>query len=206
MSLKLASNNIPPMEAGSYPARVLSVVELGKQSQLPWQGQERPPAKQVLVTYELLDEYLADENGENNLEKPRVISEKFNVHPLTSERATSTKRYFALDPVNIYEGDLAQCVDTPTMVTIVQNPQKATGRIFNNVAGLSPMRQKDASNAKALVNTPYVFDLDEPNMVVWGAIHDWVRNIIKGNLDYQGSVLQSMIEEGAALKDEDAPF
>lgn len=208
MSLKLntqPSSNTPPLDPGSYPGRVLSIVDLGRQARSPFQGQERAPINMVLFTYELSDEFMSDEAGNEIPGKPRVTSEKFALHPLSSERATSTKRYLALDPAREYGGDLARLVALPTMITLVQNVQKGTGRIFNNVASLSPMRAKDVANCPELVNPSFFFDLDEPNPTIWSLMHDWVKKIVKDNLDYSGSNLQRLLE-GEGESSADNPF
>ena len=207
MALKATSVSADsnPLEAGSYPGRLLWVFDLGKQVQLPYQGQERPPVHKILLTYEFSDEFLQDEDGNDIADKPRVISEQIPLYPLTSERATSTKRYFAMDPANIHEGDFAELVNVPVMLTVVQNASKKTGKIYNNLAGLSPMRVKDVNNLSPLVNEPRVFDLDVPDMEVWAKMHDWVKEIITNNLDFQGSALQARLAGGTGPT-EDEPY
>jgi hypothetical protein len=54
-----------------------------------------------------------------------------------------------------------------------------------------------------LVNPPKVFDLDEPDMDVFGSIPEWIQKKIKGNLNFQGSVLQRNL--GAAPAPAEAP-
>jgi hypothetical protein len=41
-----------------------------------------------------------------------------------------------------------------------------------------------------------VFDLDEPDMEVFNALPDWIKDKIKGNLNFQGSPLQAALEKG----------
>ena len=204
---KKSVSNIPPLDAGSYPGRLLSVIDLGRQAQRPWQGQERPPVNKALLTYELSDEFLLDESGEELPDKPRVMSEQIALHPITSDRATSTKRYFAMDPDNKYEGNLAALLETPVMITIVQNTQQSTGRIFNNVAGLTPMRAKDSAKLGGIVNPPFFFDLEKPDLEVWATMHDWIKDIIKGGLEFQGSLLSTLLSDGGEPStDPDNPF
>ena len=188
-----ASNNFVPLESGSYPSRILQIVDLGTQEQRAYKGVEKPPAQRVLIVYELQDEFLPNDDGTDNVTKPRVISENFPLHYLTSERATSTKRYFVLDPDNKHNGDFSKLIDVPVVVSIIQNPGN-DGRIWNNVAGIIPMRSKDAEKATPLVNPPVVFTLDAPTMEDWNRLYPWVQEMIKGNLHYSGSALQAMVE------------
>ena len=192
----------PPLEAGTYPARLVQVIDLGVQEQRPYQGQEKPPAQEISLTYELLDEFLLDEDGQEQLDKPRWVSERFVLHNLASEKAKSTKRYTALDPEELADGDFFALVNTPVNVTIVQNPGKE-GRIYNNVAGISPMRSKDAERAPALVNEPRVFDLDAPDMAVFEQFPDWIKEVIKSNLNYAGSALQYSLVDGSTSDEPD---
>ena len=200
-----ASNDFVPLESGSYPARVLQIVDLGMQSQRAYKGVEKPPIEKVMLVYELLDEFLPNADGTDNLERPRVISENFGLHYLTSERARSTKRYFVLDPENKFNGDFSQLVGIPVIVTIVQNPG-ADGRIWNNVAATSPMRSKDAEKATGLVNPATVFNLDEPTMEEWNKLYPWVKVIVEGNHKFNGSTLQAMLQTIPKEDEGDNPF
>ena len=42
-----------PLESGTYPARLLNVIDCGLQAQRPYQGQLKKPQPEILVTYEL---------------------------------------------------------------------------------------------------------------------------------------------------------
>lgn len=180
------------IEPGSYPARVVQLIDYGVQPQRAYQGAEKPPARELGVTYELLDEFMKDENGNDIEDKPRWVSETFPIHSLNSELAKSTKRIRVFDPTDEWEGDFTQMVDKPVLVTIVNN--KSGDRVYDNVATISAMRPKDAANAPALKNATAVFDLDEPNMAVFNKFPEWIQTKIKSNLEYQGSALQKLAE------------
>jgi hypothetical protein len=190
----------PPLEAGTYPGRLVQVIDLGMQKQRPWQGQEKPPAHMISLTYELVDEFLLDEDDQEDKEKPRFITEEFVLFNLASERAKSTARYNALDPEGISEGDFSDLLETPVNITIVQNPTK-DGRIFNNIASISTMRNKDRKRTAELVNKPKMLDLDDPDLEVFLSLPDWIKTKIKDNLEFEGSILQKMLKD---VK-EDAP-
>ena len=186
----------PALEAGNYPARVVQIIDLGIQPQRPFKGQEKPPKPEIYVTYELLDEFLLDEDGEEIEDRPRWISETIPMNPLNSELAKSTKRYVALDPELKHDGDWSKLIGTPCMVTIVANPAKDGRRdeegnvvVYNNVAGVQAMRKKDAAKAKELVNEPKVFDMSDPDLDVFSSLPDWLKDKIKGALDFEGSAL-----------------
>lgn len=190
-----------PIEAGSYPARVVQVLDLGTQEQRPYQGEEKPPAHEVMVTYEFLDEFCKDESGDDLLDKPRWLSETFPLRSLDADLAKSTKRYKALDPDEKFGGDFTQLVDTPCTVVVVANPGKGKNadKVYNNIQGVSAMRPRDAQKAPELVNPPKVFVLDEPDLEVFQSLPQWLQDKIKGNLDFDGSPLDEALN-GAKAK------
>lgn len=189
--------NTPHLEEGTYPARLVQIVDLGLQNQRPWQGQEKPPAYEMSITYELLDEFMLDEDGNELEDKPRWISEIIPVKNLSADKAKSTKRYLALDPTQEFEGDFTALIGKPCMVTIVNNQGKGanTGKVFNNVASIAPMRAKDADKAAELVNDPKVFVLDEPDMDIYESLPDFMKEKLTTNLEYNGSKLQAALGE-----------
>lgn len=194
-------NRPEPLEAGAYPARLVWVISAGLQKQ-EFMGESKPPQVQLYVTYELLDEFLQDEEGNDLPDKPRFVSENFSFYNLSSEKAKSTKRYFALDPEGVCDGDWASLVGKPCIVTLSKEEKK--GKVYNNIISVSSMRAKEAAKAPELVNEPKVFDVDEPDMEVFKSLPEWLQGVIKDNLEYEGSKLQSLIEGGSYDKEEDS--
>lgn len=193
-----------PIDAGTYPARVVQVLDLGVQPQPDFKGQPKAPAHEIMLTYEFLDEFCKDENGEDDEEKPRWLSETFPLRNLEVELAKSTKRYYALDPDEALGGDFTLLVNTPCMVTVVQNPGKGknAGKVFNNISGISAMRPKEAAKAEELKNPPKVFVLDEPDLSIFKSLPQWLQEKIQSNLNFKGSPLQKALE-GAQDDDEE---
>ena len=184
-------SNVPALEAGGYPARLVQIVDLGVQEQRPYQGDAKPDAQELLVTYELSDEFLLDEDGNSDLTKPRWLSETFPLFSLRAERAKSTQRMLALDPKGEAEGDWSELLGKPCTVTIVANAGKGKhlGRTFNNVAGVTAMRSKDADALAPMVNPGLVLDLDEPDMEAFSRLPDWIVARIEGGVHYAASKL-----------------
>lgn len=187
------------LEPGNYPARVVQIIDFGLQPQRAYQGQDKPPAQEIGVTYELLDEFMKDEAGEDILDKPRWISETFPLRNIKADLAKSTKRYQALDHTNEFGGDFSQLLEVPCMVTVVNN---AVGdKIYDNVGNVSTMRARDAANAPELVNPSKFFDLDAPNLEVFNSFPKWIQEKIQSNLNYKGSLLEKALS-GAPAKEE----
>lgn len=186
----------PNIDAGSYPARTVQILDLGVQPQKPYKNEPKPPAHEVMITYEFADEFLVDKDGEVLEDKPRWLSETIPLRSLDADLATSTKRYKALDPTEAFGGDFTQLVDIPCTLLIVNNvgTGKNVGKIFNNIQGVSAMRPRDVTRAPALVNPPKVFVLDEPDLEVFGSLPQWLQDKIKGNLEFDGSPLQEALQ------------
>lgn len=198
-------NTITPLEAGTYPARLVQVVDMGLQPQRPYQGEEKKPANEILLTYEFVDEFMKDEDGNDIPDKPRWISENMPLFNLNADRAKSTLRYMAFDPTVDAGGDWAKLVGMPVNVTIVQNPGKGknSDRVYENVAGISAMRAKDKEKCPALINEPVSFNLDEPDMDIFLHLPKWVKDKVMTNMEYKGSTLDHLIgSQGEPAKED----
>lgn len=184
----------PAVAPGAYPARVSNLVLTGKQPN-SFKGDDKPPALKLRMTYELLDEFLKDDEGKDMLDKPRWVTQEFNLFSLKSDRAISTKVYYALDPQEIYGGDFAKLVGLPCIVTIANEKSKKTDAIYEKVSAVSAMRDKEAAKAPELVNTPYLFDFYNPDMEVWDKLPEWLQDVIKGAVDFEGGALQKALKK-----------
>lgn len=185
------STPIEALEPGNYPSRVAQVIDLGLQAQRPYEGKTKAPANEIMVTYELVTEFLKDEDGKDREDKPRWVSERFPLYSLGSDRARSTIRYNALDPKMTNGGDWSLMADTPCLVAVVNNKSKANGKVYNNVGGVTqPIK---GMPVPAMVNDTKVFTLDEPDMDVFRALPDWIQGVITDNLEFNGSKLQEKL-------------
>lgn len=184
------SKPVPPVDAGSYPARLVQLIDLGIQPQ-SYNGEVKAPKQEIMTTYELLDEFMKDEDDEDITDKPRWFSENFALNSLESELAKSTKRYYSLDPNEEFKGDWTKLISTPCMVTLIQQQGKGpnAGRTYNKIANVSAMRPKEAQKAAELVNEAKVLSLDTPDVDVFLSLPQWVQDKIKGGLEFDGTVL-----------------
>lgn len=192
----------PELEPGNYPARLVQVIDFGLQPQRPYKGEEKAPANIIGLTYELCDAFMVDENGDELEDKPRWISEQIPFHSLSADLAKSTKRYLALDPKQDHEGDFGALIGTPCMVTVVIN--KSGDKVYENISNVGPMRPRDAANLVDLKNEGKVFDLDAPDMEVFGKLPKWIQEKIASNLNFKGSALEKALGAAGDVK-EDKP-
>ena len=196
---KIKSNNSgveqPILEVGVYPVRTVQILDMGLQEQRPYKGKDKPPAYEVMMTYELLDVFMVDEDGNELEDKPRWIHESFPLHNLSADLAKSTKRYRVLDPDMVYDGDFTQLINIPVNLTVVHGfgKGKNTGKTYENVGDISPMRAKEAAKAPELKNKTKVFSLDEPDLEVFNSLPEWIQNKIKSNLEFKGSQLEELL-------------
>lgn len=183
-----------PLDPGTYPVRLVQILDLGLQKQMAWEGEdEKPPKYEIMLTYECLDEFIKDEEGNEVEDKPRWLHEEFAVHSLDSDLAKSTQRYFAFDPDNEKNGDFAALIGLPAMATVVQKKSKK-GTVYNNIKSVSAMRSKEAAKAPELVNPPKVFDMENPDMTIFKSLPTFIQDKMKENLEYAGSALESLLE------------
>ena len=181
----------PKMEAGTYPCRLVHVLDLGLQKQ-QWKGEEKPDAYEIGLTYEFTDEFMVDEEGEVMEDKPRHLTESMVLYNLRVDKAKSTARYNAVDPEGKVDGDWEKLLGAPCMVTVVINPG-ADGRTWENIANVGPMREKDAAKL------PKLLDLVDPDLEVFRSLPKWLQERVANNLEFEGSALQKLLD-GAGEK------
>lgn len=206
---KTGGKKFDPVDIGNYPARVVCIYELGLQSQRPYKGKEKPPRNEVMFTYELVSEFLQDEDGNDMEDKPRWISETFGFYPLTADMAKSTKRYNVLDPKNEHKGDFSKLIETPCTITVVHN-KASNGNVYANVSAVTPPMK--GMSYPELKNSPKVFDRTNPDMEVWEAMPEWIQKKIKEGLDFKSTTLFEKLtgtppqERGEEKEDEGSPY
>lgn len=179
-----------PIEPGVYPGRLVQLIDLGLQAQRPYQGKEKAPAQEIMMTYELVDCFMMDAEGNEVEDKPRWVSETLPLFGLFADRAKSTQRYKAMDPNEVFGGDFTKLLDTPINITIVNNV--VGDKTYTNIANIGPMRPKDVEKCTKLKNPAKVFDVDSPDMEVFKSLPQWIQDKIKKNLNYQGSKLEKL--------------
>lgn len=198
------NSNTPILEAGNYPARVVQVLDLGLQAQRPFQGKEKPPANEIMITYELGTEFMLDDDGNELKDKPRWISEILPLYNMKADMAKSTKRMNSLDPAGALDGDFSQIVGLPCTLTAVHNASRTDKtKIYVNIGGVTPPMK--GFPVPELVNPPRVFDIDAPDMETFNSLPDWIQDKMKANLNFQGSALQAALGGAAAPSQAPAP-
>lgn len=195
------------LEVDNYPCRVAQVIDLGLHHKDVWddvrkeyvQATDKAPVNMLMVTYEFTTEFVKDEEGNDQEDKPRWLSEQFPVYALDSDLATSTKRYNAFDPgAKLFGGDWGKIAGAPCSVSI---SHKKNGKAkIGNVA--KPMKGMQVADLK---NPVKVLDLSEPDLDVFNSLPEWLQTKIKSNLEFAGSPLESLLAGGAVKPKQDKP-
>lgn len=190
---------IPAMEAGTYPSRIVIIADMGLQPQ-QFKGEQKEPKRELSVTYEHVDEFLQDDDGNDLKDKPRWNSERFAFSNLDNDKAKSTKRYLALDPKVVHGGDWKHFLGMPVSVSLAKEdkPDKS----YNKVMAVSLMRPKEADALPELVNEALYFDMDEPDITVFWKLPAFMRKRIQESLRYKGSELEQLIKDNPEPKKE----
>lgn len=176
----------------NYPARVVQVIDLGLQNGGEWKGEKKPPVNKLHLTYELVDAFMLDKDGNEVEDKPRWISEDLNIYGPQSDKAKCNQRYKAIDPDESFDYNWAELVNSPCMVMTAHKESK--GKTYCNVGTVTPyIVSKRNPELPELKNKPKVFDLSEPDMEIFEALPDWLKDKIKGNLEFKGSPLDLLL-------------
>ncbi len=196
-----------PMEPGSYPGWLSRIVYVGLQPRDPYKGEEKDPAPEMFVTYEMADEFMPDGEGGEDEERPRCLFENFYLFNLSVDNAKSTKRYYALDPKDEHDGDWEALVGTPCMVTMVQN--KKADRVYENVSAVSSMRAKDVAKMREPTLEQTVFTVENFTAEEFEALPDFLQGKVKQCLDLSEeakTIVGITYDKSEVLEDDEIPY
>lgn len=196
---------LPPPKAGTQLARLVGITGLGVQKR-EFQGEEKSPTEQLNFTYELPNDKMTTDKGE---ELPRWIGQN-RVSFFVAEKSTLAKILQALDPLNKCDGDLTKLIGTPCFLSIVhsQKPGKAVTAKIASVTALP-----DGITAPAQISKSFVFDFYKPDLDVYMELPAWVKEVIVSATDFTGSALAALLANPeapettvAVTQEEDRPY
>lgn len=199
---KTANNNLtnPLLEPDNYPARLVQVLDLGPRQNY---FDKEKINHEIMLTYELVTEFMQDDKGESVEDKPLWLSEVINMVDLPTgmspteiyadaykSKGKLVQRCKVFDPKGTLDFDLSQMVDLPCVVTVVQK-KKQDGTLKNDIGGVTGIMKGMA--VPELVNPPKVFSLEEPDLTILGSLPEWLQEKIKTNLEFNGSPLEAAL-------------
>ena len=198
----------PLLDAGTYDARILSIVDLGMQ---PGSPQYPEPKPKLEFRFELLDEFMVSEDGSVDESAPRVFNYEvtYNEDGYMDEKANIYKLISAIP--SGFELELSDMVGLPVTVMIqkyIKKSGKNAGKEDNKVTSVLPMKAKNIATAGPLINKPFFFDLGEPDLAVWGKLFKGNpyahQDRIMASASFAGSLLQKMLGIEPTPPDDDS--
>lgn len=190
---KSASNKPRPVpKAGTQAMRVLQVVDLGIQARKPFQGTERKPVRQVMLTFELCNDKM-EYNGE---EVPLRISTR--ALTLSADpKGNLFKMMNGIDPTNKLKGDLDLYPNTAVLGTIVHTEDG--DKTYANIAGVMPV--PDGFPVPPLHDKPCVFNFDNPTLESYSLLPNWIHKKIAEATNFEGSKVEAIAKQFEATKE-----
>lgn len=187
------------LEDGSYPARIVQLINIGRQYATDFKTGEiktyddgNPVIQtKMFVTWEFPTETI-DYNGE---EMPRWYSKEFTVS--AHEKAALPQ---LLKVAGVTNGDITQMINAPMLVTIGST---STGKA--KVTGYTQLPK--GMEVPELVNEAKVFDPYNPDMDVYNSLPNFIQNKITEAVDYNKMPLSKGQQKQAEPElDDDIPF
>lgn len=184
---------------GNYMARLVQVIDTGVRYKEEWDpatnsykpNTEKPPVQHIYTTYELLTEYMKDEEGNDVEDRPRWISEEFVLYNLGSDLATSTKRYNGIDPQHVKGGDWQAIAGDACQVALVhrKNGKSKIGGVASAIKGV-PYPQ--------LKNEVKVYTIDQGANETFGSLPEFLQEKIKSATNWTGEAVAPKTPEELA--------
>lgn len=194
----------PLLAVDNYPARVVQIVDLGLQDGGEWKGEKKPPANVIRITYELVDAFMVDDKGVEQEDKPIWLSEDLKLYSPDADLAKCNKRYKAIDPTEVFDYDWSQVIGCSCTVLTVHKESK--GKTYCNIGNVTPyIVSKRNPELPEIQGNSSFFSLAEPDLAVFESYPDWIKDKITGNLEFNNSPLQLLLDGGTPKKEEFTP-
>lgn len=169
---------VPP---GAYIGRCYSLIDLGTQLTSGQYGEKAQ--HKIRIGWELFGE---DENGEpltiemDGKTMPMTISKSYTVSlhekaGLRKDLAAWRGKDFTDEEARGF--DVSKLLGAYCMVNVTTS--ESNNKTYSNVAGLTPLPGALKNAKPAPVHEHVVFDLDAPDMAVFGAFHEKLQDAIK---------------------------
>lgn len=167
-----------PIEAGTYIARCVQVIDLGDQ----YNDLSDKWTRKTMFTFEIPSERI-DVNGES---KPRLMSKTYTLS--LNEKASLRKDieawYGRQLTASDYPFDIRDLVGVPCMVTVVTRKSKQNGNEYSVIGSISKPMKGMPVPAQETPST--ILDLDEENALEKiEALPEWIKKTIKESPSYK---------------------
>lgn len=197
------ATNYKPMEAGVYPARCYSMIQIGTVTENIL-GEEKSLHK-VRLTFEFPTELhvFKEENGE----QPYVISKEFTLS--MHEKATLRKfleswRGKAFTEEQAKKFDITVLLGVQCMINVIHKAAK-NGNTYAEIGSVSPLPK--GMICPEPINKQVVLSYDSFDEQVFESLPDFLKDKIKSSKEYQSMKNPNQVETPVASDDTDElPF
>ena len=163
--------------AGVHQARFMGAIDIGLQPNSSALYGEKPPAKKIILLYELLDDTVEVDGVVTNRRFTTTVTAKM------TENSNIRKHILALDPNNQAGGDLMKLIGTPVSLILeaTTRPDGSQGIKFGGVAAVPP--QQAAAFPPATLE-PIFFTPLAPDPEQWKKLPKFAREKVCSALDF----------------------
>lgn len=178
-----SNKDFKPTPEGNHMARCYRVIDLGTQD-VEFQGEPKLMHK-VLIAWELAGE--ADDGSPLSMDdgRPMTVSKQYTLS--LSKKANlradlESWRGTAFTDEELKGFDISKLLGSYCMVTVKHD--KKNDKTYTNVASVSrwPAALKNAKFAP--VNENQLFDVDDPDKVMFESFPDWLKEKIQGCMEW----------------------
>ena len=173
LAKKKTKSSVPPLDADTYPAVCIGVVDLGEQHSEMYKNYQN----KVMFLFEICGETV-DVDGEA---KPRWLSKEFTLS--LSEKSNLAKTIASWTGVELTEDtyDVTQLIGKPAMVVVtVKETDNGT---FNDITVIaSPPKKMQMPGAES---ETICFEIENWDDEVFAKLPEWIQNKIKKSTEYQ---------------------
>jgi hypothetical protein len=201
--------NFTPVPPGAYVARCYQVIDLGTQT-TTFQGDTKV-AHKLRLSWEIF--------GEDDAGLPLTVSFGGKTMPMTiaksytvslHEKASLCKDLSAwrgreFTPEEKKAFDVSKLLGAYALINVTNGPA-ANGKIYANVAGLSPLPKALAANKPAGIHELVRFDLDNPDMAVFEELPPFIQEQIRSAPEWDRAANRQLETADAGGSDDDIPF
>ena len=171
-----------PLDDGVYDAYLYGFIDLGVQPRDSFGDKKKLPCPHIMLCWAYVDEMQEDDDG-NETDEHRIQSENFGAFKLTSDAATSTKRYRVLDPAGKHEGDISECVGEFAKVEVKKKFRKKDQKPYNIIANAMPMRPKELEKMPEMNVETFQFFLSAPEERAWNRLFGWQKEMVLNSIN-----------------------
>lgn len=173
LAKKKTKSSVPSLDADTYPAVCIGVVDLGEQHSEIYKNYQN----KVMFLFEICGETV-DVDGEA---KPRWLSKEFTLS--LSEKSNLAKTIASWTGVELTEDtyDVTQLIGKPAMVVVtVKETDNGT---FNDITVIaSPPKKMQMPEAES---ETICFEIENWDDEVFAKLPEWIQNKIKKSTEYQ---------------------